>query len=166
MSTQSPTSPDLHLLDSCDDFLLFALKLFTQTRRHIAILSQDLDPALFNTDAFVDAISQLARSHRNAHIQILIKDPQPLIDNTHKLALLAQRLPSKISIRKLMVEPSDKKMGFILYDDRGLVYKNDDSTYQGFANFNAQAEVKHFREIFDYVWQYGETEPELQQLHL
>ena len=47
-----------------------------------------------------------------------------------------------------------------------LLYKNDDRVFQGFANFNAAVEVKRFREVFDYVWQYGEAEPELQVLHI
>jgi hypothetical protein len=166
MSTQSPTCPDLHLLDSSDDFLEYALKLLTRTRRHLAILSQNLDPGIFEAQEFVDAVSELARSNRNAQIQILVKDSKPLAENSHKLILLAQRLPSKISIRKITVEPDDKKMGFILCDDAGLLYKNDEETYQGFANFSANAEVKHFREIFEYVWQYAETDPELQRLHI
>jgi hypothetical protein len=166
MSIQSPTSSDLYLLDSSDDFLTFSLKLLAQTRRHLAILSQHLDPLIFDSHQFVEAVSLLARSNRHVQIHILVKDSKRLAENTHKLVLLAQRLPSKISIRNVTVEPSDKKMGFILCDSHGLLFKNDDSAYQGFANFKAEAEVKHFREAFDYIWQYGETEPELQQLHL
>ncbi len=166
MSTQSPTSPDLFLLDCSADFHSFALKLLARARRNIAILSYDLDSAIFNTDEFVKAISEIARSSRYAQIQILVKDTQPLLENGHKLAKLAQRLSSKMTIRKLTVEPDDKKMGFILCDNNGLLYKNDDAIYQGFANFKAEAEVKHFRETFDYIWQYGETEPELQQFNI
>lgn len=166
MSIQSPTSPDLFLLDCSEDFHSFALKLLTQSRRNICILSKDLDPAIFNTEEFVDTISQIARNNRYAKVQILVKDTQALLENGHKLVKLAQRLPSKITIRTLTVEPDDKKMGFILCDAHGLLYKNDDSTYKGFANYSAAAEVKHFREIFDYIWQYGETDPELQQLHI
>jgi hypothetical protein len=166
MSTQSPTSPELFLLDCSEDFHNFALKLLTETHRHIAILSQDLDPTIFNSNEFIAAISQVARNSRYAQIQILVKDTQPMLENGHKLAKLAQRLPSKISIRKLTVEPDDKKMGFIMFDSDGLLYKNDEATYQGFANFKAAAEVKHLRETFDYIWQYGETDPELQQLYI
>ncbi|MES2823154.1 MAG: hypothetical protein V4732_06120 [Pseudomonadota bacterium] len=166
MSTQSPSSPDLFLLDCSEDFHSFALKLLAQSRRNICILSRDLDPAIFNTEEFVDAISQIARNNRNAQVQVLVKDTQPLLENGHKLVKLAQRLPSKINIRKLTQEPDDKKMGFILCDTHSLVYKNDEAAYKGFANYNAAAEVKHFREIFDYIWQYAETEPELQQLHI
>ena len=166
MSTQSPASPDLFLLDCSEDFHSSALKLLSRSRRNISILSHDLDPVIFNTDEFVEAISQVARNHRHAQIHILVKETQYLSENGHKLAKLAQRLSSKISIRKLTLEPDDKKMGFMLCDNDGLLFKNDDANYRGFANFNALAEVKHFRELFDYVWQYGETEPELQQLHI
>ena len=166
MSTQSPTSSDLFLLDCCEDFHSFALKLLAQAHRNIAILSQDLDLSIFDTSEFVEAISHIARNSRHAQIHILVKNTQPLLESGHKLAKLAQRLSSKISIRKLTVEPDDKKMGFILCDNDGLLYKNDDAVYQGFANLNAASEVKHLREIFEYIWQYGETEPNLQQLHI
>ena len=166
MSTQSPTSPDLFLLQGVADFQTFAAKLLAQTRRNLTILSHDLDTAIFNTDEFIDAVSQIARDSRAAHIQILVKDIQPILENGHKLVKLAQRLPSKISIRKLTIEPDDKNMGFILCDNTSLLYKNDDTVYQGFANFKAAAEVKHLRETFEYIWQYGETDPELQQLYI
>ncbi|MES2674432.1 MAG: hypothetical protein V4660_09330 [Pseudomonadota bacterium] len=166
MSTQSPTSPDLFLLDCAEDFHSFALKILAQSRRNICILSRDLDPAIFNTEEFVDTLSLIARNNRHAQVKVLVKDTQPLLENGHKLVKLAQRLPSKINIRKLTQEPDDKKIGFILCDTHGLVYRNDEAAYKGFANYNAATEVKHFREIFDYIWQYAETEPELQQLHI
>lgn len=166
MSTQSPTSSDLFLLDCSADFHSSAIKLLTRSRRNIAILSNELDPAIFNTEEFIEAISLVARNSRYAQIQILVRNTQSLLENGHKLAKLAQRLPSKINIRKLIVEPDDKKMGFMLCDNDGLLYKNDDASYGGFANYSAAAEVKHFRELFDYIWQYGEAEPELQQLHI
>ena len=117
-------------------------------------------------DEFVDAVSALARSSRYAQIQILVKDTKPLVESGHKLVRLAQRLSSKIAIRKLTVEADDKDMGFMLCDSSRLLYKNDEAIYQGFANFEASVEVKRFRDTFDYLWQYGETDPDLQQLHI
>jgi len=84
----------------------------------------------------------------------------------HKLAKLHQRLSSKILLRKLTVEPDDTDMGFMLCDTDALLYKNDDAFYKGFANSNAAVEVKRLRDTFDYIWEYGEAEPELQILHI
>lgn len=166
MSHVSSVSPDLFLLDSCEDFQDFALQLLANTRRHLTILSRELDPAIFNSAEFVDAASQFVRSSRYAQMQILVKDTKPLLESGHKLVRLAQRLSSKITIRKLTVEADDKDMGFMLCDSSGLLYKNNEAAYQGFANFKAEVEVKRFREAFDYIWQYGEADPDLQELHI
>jgi hypothetical protein len=106
------------------------------------------------------------RSSRYAQVQILVKNTKPILETGHKLAKLHQRLSSKILFRTLTVEPDNTEMGFMLCDTNALLYKNDERVYQGFANFNAAVEVKHFRDVFDYVWQYGEIEPELQMLHI
>jgi hypothetical protein len=166
MSEVSSVSTDLFLLDSLHDFQENSLKLLTQSRRTIAILSRDLDAPIYGTPEFIQAISNFARSSPNAQVQILVKDTKPLVESGHKLARLHQRLSSKILLRKLTVEPQNTDMGFMLCDTNALLYKNDDANYKGFANFNAAVEVKHLRETFDYIWQYGEPEPELQMLNI
>ena len=166
MSKVSEASPDLLLLEGISDFQEQALTLIAQARRNIAILSSNLDAQIYGSSEFVDAISQLARSSRNAQIQILVKDTKPLVESGHKLAKLSQRLSSKIILRKLTVEPDDKDMAFMLCDGSALLYKNDDTLYKGFANYSAAVEVKRLRETFDYIWQYGELDPELQVLNI
>lgn len=166
MSTVSSVSPGLFLLSSLRDFQTESLKLIQQSRRSIAILSHNLDPLLYGTSEFVQAISDFVRTSRYAQVQILVKNTGSLVETGNKLAKLHQRLSSKVTLRKLIVEPQNTEMGFMLCDTSALLYKNDDASYKGFANFNAAAEVKRLRESFDYIWQYGEPEPELQQLHL
>lgn len=166
MSEASSASPDLFLLDSPTDFQEFSLKLVQQSRRQIAILSRNLDTFIYGNEDFIDAISQFVRSSRHAQLQLLVKDTKALVESGHQLVRLHQRLPSKIQLRKLTQEPDNTEMAFMLCDTNALLYKNDDSVYQGFANFDAAVEVKRLRETFDYVWQYGESEPELRILHL
>jgi hypothetical protein len=166
MSEVSTVSPDLFLLSSEQDFQEHSLKLLTNTRRTLAILSRELDPFIYGNDAFISALSTFARSSQYTQVQILVKDTKPLVENNHKLVKLHQRLPSKIQLRKLIIEPDNTEMGFMLCDTTSLVFKNDDRVYKGFANYSAAAEVKRFREVFDYVWQYAETEAEFQVLNI
>jgi len=166
MSEISSLSPDLFLLSSGEDFQEQSLKLLNQSRRKIAILSSELDEAIYGSDEFIQALSSFVRSSRYAQAQILVKNTKSIIETGHKLAKLHQRLSSKILFRKLTVEPDNTEMGFMLCDTTALLYKNDERVYQGFANFNAAVEVKRFRDVFDYVWQYAEPEPELQVLHI
>jgi hypothetical protein len=166
MSEVSSACPDLLLLSSLQDFQAQSLPLLQQARRTIAILSRELDEAVYGSDEFVHALSTFVRSSRYAQVQILVKNTKPIIDTGHKLAKMQQRLSSKILLRKLTLAPDNSDMGFMLGDKNALLYKNDDRIYRGFANFNAAAEVKQFRELFDYLWQYSEAEPELQVLNL
>ena len=166
MSEISSVSTDLFLLNSVQDFQEQSLKLLYQSRRNIAILSSELDEAIYGSDEFIHALSSFVRASRYAQVQILVKHTKPSIETGHKLAKLHQRLSSKILFRKLTVEPDNTDMAFMLCDTNALLYKNDERVYQGFANFNAAVEVKRFRDVFDYVWQYADPEPELQVLHI
>lgn len=166
MSEPSSSCPELLLLNSAQDFQEQALLLISQAKRRVAILSRELDDAIFGKDEFVQAASAFVRSSRYAQLQILVAKPQVIIERNHKLHKLAQRLSSKIELHKLNQLPEDTAMSFMLCDNQGLLYKNDDAIYQGFANPKALVEVKRLSEIFDYLWQHSDTIPEMQILKI
>lgn len=166
MTEQSTASEKLWLLDGITDFRTYSKQLITQSRRSIAILTRDLDALVYATPECVQHLSDFVRSSRNAQVQILIKDTQLVIENGHLLVRLAQRLSSKILVRKMTVEPNNKEMGFMLGDTDKLLYKNDDAVHRGFFNSAAVSEAKSLREEFNYLWQYGELEPAFQVLHI
>lgn len=166
MAEQSSSTESLWLLDGVTDFRIYCEQLITQSRRSIAILTHNLDALVYGTPECVQYLSDFARSSRNAHIQILVRDTKPAIETGHPLARLAQRLSSKILVRKMTIEPNNKEMGFMLGDTDKLLYKNDDAFHRGFFNSAAASEIKNLREEFNYLWQYAETEPEFQLLHI
>jgi len=166
MAEQSSVSEYLWLLDGLDDFQQQSLLLVQQSIRQIAILTRDLDAPVYDTAEFIQALSNFARASRHAQVQILVKDTKPAIERGHKLIRLTQRLSGKIQLKKMTVEPNNSEMGFMLCDNSQLLYKNDEATYRGFANFQAMREVRQLREQFNYVWQYAQEEPEFKQLSL
>ncbi|MCE3253798.1 MAG: hypothetical protein K0Q67_2818 [Cellvibrio sp.] len=166
MAEQSSASETLWLLDGITDFRSYSEQLIKQSRRSIAILTRDLDALVYGTPECVQQLSDFVRSSRNAQVQILIKDTKPAIETGHLLTKLAQRLSSKILVRKMTQEPNNKEMGFMLGDTDKLLYKNDDALHRGFFNNAAASEIKGLREEFNYLWQYSEPEPEFQSLHI
>jgi hypothetical protein len=166
MAEQSSASETLWLLDGVTDFRTYSEQLITQSRRSIAILTRDLDALVYGTPECVQHLSDFVRSSRNAQVQILIKVTKPPIESGHLLVKLAQRLSSKILVRKMTTEPNNKEMGFMLGDTDKLLYKNDDGLHRGFYNSAAASEIKSLREEFNYLWQYGELEPEFQLFHI
>lgn len=166
MAEQSQTSKDLWLLSSAQDFQEHSIKMLIDCRRKLQILSESLDPILYAQASFVDAVSQLARSGPQVEIQILVKDFRPAIESGHKLLKLAQRLSSKILLKKMTQEPQNTEMAFMICDQSGLIYQNDKAVYKGFANYQAAPEIKSLREEFLYLWERAETEKELELLHI
>ena len=165
MAEQSTLSEHLWLLDGAADFCAQSLSMLQQSQRHIALLTRNLDMLLYGTPEFLTALSLFARANRTAQVQILIKDTKMVRTIGHPVVRLAQRLSSKILLRKMTVEPQNKAMGFMLADTDKLLYKNDEDIYRGFATYAATQEVKSLREEFNYLWQYAEIEPEFQLLH-
>ena len=166
MAVQSSVSEHLWLLDGLSDFNDHALQIVQQSRRNIAILTAELDPSVYGTAEFTQALSNFARSSRYTQIQLLVKNTKIALESNHPLVSLAQRLSSKISVRKMIIEPNNKEMGFLCADTDKLLYKNDQSVYRGFANYAAGHEIKSLREEFNYLWQYAEPEPEFQRLFI
>jgi hypothetical protein len=166
MAEQSSTSKDLWLLEGVADFRAHSEQLVAQSRRSIAILTRDLDELVYATPEFIQQLIDFVRGSRNAQVQILIKNTKHAIATGHPLVRLAQRLSSKIVVRKMTVEPNNKDMSYMLGDTDKLLFKNDDAVHHGFFNFAAASEIKSLREEFNYLWQYGELEPEFQLLHI
>ena len=166
MAEQSKTSQDLWLLSSLNDFQEHSAKMLGDCRRKLQILSDTLDENIYGHTSLVDVISQLARSGHQVDIQILVRDFRPAIESGHKLLRLAQRLSSKIQLKKMTQQPQDTDMAFMICDMSGLVFQNDKTVYKGFANYKAAPEIKSLREEFIYLWERAEVEKELLLLHI
>ncbi len=166
MAEQSPGVKDLWLLDGLEDFREHSLGVLQQARRRVNLLSQDLDAQVLAESRFIDELSALARSSRYVQIQVLLRDTRLAKEISHPLVKLAQRLSTKIEIRKVTQEPENNAREFLCCDDQWLVYKNDFQAYRGFANYAAWQEVKRLRDDFTYLWEYGEPEPDFQLIYI
>lgn len=165
--TVSETDENLILLQGPAAFAKHADLLVEGSRRKVFILSTELDFPLFHREAFTDRVSALARGDRNAQVNILVKEIRPLLEQGHLLLKLARRLPSKIRIRKLVLEPQDATMAYVIGDEDRLLYKHDDRDYDGFVNYRAPLECKERLTEFTYLWeQHGLDDPGLRELKI
>lgn len=164
---QSELDDRLFLLEGAEAFTKHARQIVAQSSRKLAILSETLDPAIFDQKGFSDLVSRLARGDRNAMVRILVKDIQPLVEGGHALLSLARRLSSKIELRKLLIEPENATQAYLIGDRRGLLYKHDDREYQGFASYRAGPEANRLLTEFDNLWErHSELSPALRSLRI
>ena len=166
LSTSPRSGDHYRLLDGPEDFREALINTAEGTRRSVSLYSPTLAHEVYDLTPLVDALSEVARRHRQAKVRVLIRDTRALVARGHGLIQLAQRLPSKVFIRVLTSDIETKAVAFMLSDRERLVYQNDGDNYRGFEDERAAAQVKTLLGIFDRAWETAREDPELRQLAL
>ena len=143
-----------------------ALALAQSAERSLLIITRDLDHALYDNEPFIDAISALARGHRMAQIRILLHDSNYVIKHGHRLLTLAQRITSKLEIRKPGREHQSFTEALLLADSRGYLRRPLADRYEGVVNYNAPARSRELSDTFEEIWTHAQPDPQLRRLHL
>lgn len=151
-------------LSTLEEVQLAALSLARQSRHCLKIFSHDLEELIYNNEPFVKAVANVAQLHRSTFVQILVQDPVPALKCGHLLIEEAQRLSSKIQIRRTGVDFRDKTKCFLLADDVGLLVRNHWNSFDGTVKFHAGGEAIKHRSLFSRAWESGEPEVEFRRL--
>ncbi|SEK20522.1 hypothetical protein [Ectothiorhodospira marina] len=154
-------------LDAPEHLRLAVQRMVEQARRSLWLTSRHLDPAIFDDPAVVEPLSRLARHSRHVDIRILIQDSDPLRGTSHRLIHLAQRLSSRVHVRR-MGEPDRRSVveAFLIADRQGLIHQPQALRYQAVANFHTPRRSRLMGEQFMTHWDAGEPDPHLRRLHL
>lgn len=142
------------------------LDLLKHPSRKVRIYSQELDHVLFDRAEVIDALSAFVRHGPPARLLILIHSASSIVSRGHQLLELARRLDSKIEIRKVPGELATDRASFVLADERGYFLLPDHREYQSMANAFDPVQSERLAERFDYLWDRGESDPDLRVLRL
>ena len=140
--------------------------LAAQAQRSLLLHTEDLEPAIFDQEPFLEAVSRLARSHSQARIRILIHNSRNAIAQGHRLIELSRRLSSTIQFRRPAAEYRDFREAFLLVDDSGYLHRLQGGRYEGTGNFHDPARVSELRKYFLEVWERSEPDAEIRRLYL
>jgi hypothetical protein len=138
----------------------------TECRRRLDIISRRLDPPVYDTAEFAEAVKQLAIRHSKARIRILVMDPEPIIRQGHRLLDLAGKLPSFIELRVPSPENQNHNEAFMIADGVGYIHRPRADRYDGKANFHHPAVARELTRRFDELWQSAQLDPNLRKMVL
>lgn len=166
-SAQAPADPPLLVTDGGERACVEGLvECLARPRRQLMLVSQQLDPLLFDRADVVDAISRFARDTRQARMQILIADSSLIVARGHRLAELARRLDSRIEIRRMPDDPAFRERSFAVWDGTGWWLMPDFRDYQAMRNFHDPVAAARLGEEFQRMWARSAPDPELRVLKL
>ena len=153
-------------LHSREDVRVIAQTLAEQAQRGLMLLTRDLEPAIFDQQPFLNAISKLARQHQDAGFRILVLDSHQLLQTGHRLIELSRKLSANIQFRCPPPEYQNTGKTFLICDDAGYFYRPLASRYEGAANFNNPGEVAKLEKYFMELWERSEPDSEMRVLHV
>jgi hypothetical protein len=148
------------------DCLAGLLDALARPRRHLVILSHQLDHALFDDPELVEAVSRFARSSPSTEVRILITDSSAIVSRGHRLVELARRLDSRIAVQRIAEEVPVNDESFVTWDGLGFFVLPDFRDYTALADPYDPVQAKHLQEAFDYYWARSAPDPELRTLSL
>ena len=102
---------------------LAAVELVTQAKRKLSIISQELDPKVYDQPDFLEALRQMALKNRFVEVRILVTEPELIVRRGQKLIDLAGKISSFIELRKVSVRYKTFNEAVLIADEVGYLYR-------------------------------------------
>ncbi|MCS4503648.1 hypothetical protein KBTX_02713 [wastewater metagenome] len=132
----------------------------------VEIISPDLEPRLYDREAFTAILERFCLDHRGARIRIMVGDPYAAVRHSRRLIPLARRLTSYFELRRLSRTHARSPRSLFVVDDRHAIYRPQASRPEGVVIEDAPARVKAYLEEVESAYAMSEPDTELRGLSL
>lgn len=154
------------ILTSFEDTQAAVIEVAATAQRCLSILTPDLEPGIYDHEAFLETVKRLVIAKRFARVRVLISDPARTIRSGNGLVSLGRRLNTYIEFRNVHEDYREHREAFLLADDNALVYRVDHVRWEGIADTWEPAVARRYLTVFEEIWAASETARELRQLRV
>lgn len=137
-----------------------------QARRDLRVWTRDLEPRLYDTRDFLDAVKALALASRVAEIRFLVGDARRAMQLGHRLPELARQMSSAIAIRRIPPANADQPEAYLVVDRQGYLHRAVAEQGEGVLCLQDPLQATELERAFDAVWDCASAEPETRRLYL
>lgn len=143
-----------------------AARLAGQARRGLRVWTPDLEPRLYDTRDFLDAVKTLALATRAAEIRFLVADARRAMQLGHRLPELARQMSSAIAIRRIPPPQADQPEAYLVVDRQGYLHRPVAEQGEAVLCFQDPLGAADLERAFDGVWECASPDPETRRLYL
>jgi len=153
------------LAQSASELIHLSVLVIANARRELCIYSRDLDKAVFNQAATLEALKQFALQYRPRNrLRVLVQDPTDAVKSGHRLIALMQRLPSIISIRVPQDDDLNYASAFIVSETSAYLFRESAERFNARGDLEDGVEAARLRRYFEQVWDRASEHPDLRRL--
>ena len=154
------------VLSTFDESRAAVAEIAATAKRRLSIYTPDLEPGIYDHDAFLEVAKRLVLSKRYARIRVLISDPARAVRNGNRFVSLGRRLNSYIEFRTVLEDYRDHREAFLVADNTALLYRVDATRWEGIADTYEPAVAARYLGLFDEIWNASVVEQELRELRV
>lgn len=121
-------------------------------QRLMSIYTPDLEPDLYDQNAFLEIVKRFVLARRFAKVRVLLSDSSRLLRDNNRFIAMGRRLSSCIDIRPARVPARQRAAGFLIADDRAIVYRVHPDRWDGVADLNNPPVARQYLDEFDEIW--------------
>ncbi|MCP4186259.1 MAG: hypothetical protein GY763_01520 [Gammaproteobacteria bacterium] len=141
--------------------------LILSATQRVYIISQKLEPELYNDKDIYEHLGNLAASNRNTDIRIIAHDTRVAASQGHFLIHLAQRLPTFAQIRTTVTRAHRQFLeSWLIVDDHAYMRIKSPALYEGNFATDNKLECKAYLDDFEEIWEGCQVDQNTRRLSL
>ncbi|TAJ96000.1 MAG: hypothetical protein EPO31_00860 [Gammaproteobacteria bacterium] len=153
-------------IETREENRLATVQMARQARRALNIVSRDLNPEVYDTPEFTEAVKDLILRNHRSRIRIMSFDTNSIVSRGHRLVTLAMDLSSFIECRIPASEYNHFNQELFIADHTGYLQRLNCERYDGKLSFNDRRAVRHLLGDFDEMWDRAAPNPNFRRLVL
>ncbi|HEY5623451.1 MAG TPA: hypothetical protein VIV14_06790 [Gammaproteobacteria bacterium] len=166
MTLPSESTDTRRILSSSDEVRNAVITITRQAERSLTILTPDLEPEIYDHEAFLEALKRFILARGFARVRVLITDPVRAMKSGNEFVNMGRRLNSYIEFRNAKEQFRGREEAFCIADEHALVYRVDGTRWEGMVDTNEPAVARKHLEQFDELWHACEIEPTLRLMQV
>jgi hypothetical protein len=123
-----------------------------RAQRLMSIYTPDLEPDLYDQNGFLEIVKRFVLARRFAKVRVLLSDSGRLLRDNNRFVAMGRRLTSCIDIRPAMEPVKQRASGYLIADDRAIVYRVHPDRWDGVADLNNPPVARQYLDEFDEIW--------------
>lgn len=143
-----------------------AATIAAHARVQIDVFSHQLEPALWASPDFVEAVKRCVIERSRSQVRILLSDAGPLARDGSRLLDLTRQLSSSIEIRQVSSMHRDVDGEWLLVDESRSLIREPSADRVAHRDDDSRVTVKRKRDRFDRMWDASDVPPGLRRLHI
>ena len=128
-------------------------RLLGSAERFVDILSDDLEPWLYNRQDLVNLCLELLHRSNRSRIRVLIRDSENLLSQHHRLVNAHLRANERLQLKKVGLSAQEQAPQMVLVDEAGLLLRQQRQSLHAIVYDDYRQRQKLLKEQFEQLWQ-------------